>query len=476
MHRFRPALVAAGKGWQDDGMGAAHPGPHADCTRRTVLVGGAAAALAGCGARHDPARVTMWAMSTEGENAPLLLPAFERTTGIGVDLQSLPWTAAHEKMLTAYAGDTLPDLMMVSNGWVPEFAAIGAITPVPPTLLGDQFPGIAEQVRVGPHHYGLPWVIGAHVQFYLTAPVRAAGYDRPPADWAGWTAMARRLKARDPDNWPILMMLNWPEHLLSFAVQLGQPLLRDGGRFGNFRSDAFRTALGFYKSLFDDGLAPRLLSTEIEDPLTAFARGTFTLYPGQPYMVGDLDRRPKEIRRTQWATAPMPGPSGFAAGLVGGSSLAVTRNARDPARAWALARYLCTPATQARFHAYTGDLPSRPEAWGPLSDPVSQTFARQIARPGAEPVVAEWERIKTEMQLVAEHMVRGSLSVDAAAAEMDRRADRLLAKRRWMLDRGTLAEATATDSRSAILASPQRKLGSLAANDRSVRWGDERMA
>jgi len=439
MHGVGAKLVAAGKGWQDRAMGAADQEHATGCTRRTLLGGGTAAAtLAACGARHDPARVTMWAMSTEGENAPLLLPAFERTTGIGVDLQSLPWTAAHEKMLTAYAGNTLPDLMMVSNAWVPEFAAVGAIVPVPPALLGDQFPGIAEQVRVGQHHYGLPWVIGAHVQFYLTAPVRAAGHDRPPADWAGWVAMARRLKARDPDNWPILMMLNWPEHLLSFAVQLGQPLLREGGRFGNFRSDAFRTALGFYKSLFDQGLAPRLLSTEIEDPLTAFARGTFTLYPGQPYMVGDLDRRPGEIRRDQWATAPMPGPRGAPPlGLVGGSSLAVTRNARDPARAWALARYLCTPATQMRFHAYTGDLPSRPSAWGPLTDPVSQTFATQIAHPGAEPVVAEWERIKTEMQLVAEHMVRGSFTVDAAAAEMDRRTDRLLEKRRWMLDRGT---------------------------------------
>jgi len=422
-------------------MVATTPVIRAGCTRRALLAATAAGtALAACGVHHDPARVTMWAMSTEGENAPLLMPAFERATGIGVDLQSLPWTAAHEKMLTAYAGNTLPDLMMVQNAWVPEFAAVGAIVPVPPALLADQFPGIAEQVRVGRHRYGLPWVIGAHVQFYLAAPVRAAGYDRPPADWAGWTAMARRLKARDPDNWPMLMMLNWPEHLLSFAVQLGEPLLRDGGRFGNFRSDAFRTALGFYKSLFDGGLAPRLLSTEIEDPLTAFARGTFTLYPGQPYMVGDLNRRPAEIRRDQWATAAMPSPTGDRPlGLVGGSCLAVTRNARDPARAWALARYLCAPATQLRFHAYTGDLPSRPSAWATLTDPASRTFAAQIAHPGAEPVVAEWERIKTEMQLVAEHMVRGSFTVDAAAAEMDRRADRLLEKRRWMLDRGQIA-------------------------------------
>jgi multiple sugar transport system substrate-binding protein len=32
--------------------------------------------------------------------------------------------------------------------------------------------------------------------------------------------------------------------------------------------------------------------------------------------------------------------------------------------------------------------------------------------------------------------VRGQYGIDEAAAEIDRRADRLLEKRRWMLDKG----------------------------------------
>lgn len=49
---------------------------------------------------------------------------------------------------------------------------------------------------------------------------------------------------------------------------------------------------------------------------------------------------------------------------------------------------------------------------------------------------AEWERIVTEMQIVAERMVRGEYSPETAAAEIDRRADRLLEKRRWMMEQG----------------------------------------
>jgi multiple sugar transport system substrate-binding protein len=43
------------------------------------------------------------------------------------------------------------------------------------------------------------------------------------------------------------------------------------------------------------------------------------------------------------------------------------------------------------------------------------------------------------MQLVAEQVVRGSLPIDRAPAELDRRVDAMLEKRRWMLDHAAAA-------------------------------------
>ena len=101
--------------------------------------------------------------------------------------------------------------------------------------------------------------------------------------------------------------------------------------------------------------------------------------------------------------------------------------------------YLSGAATQRRAYDITGDLPTRPAVWAGDSlahDPVGRVFAEQIAHSVAPPAVPEWERIVGEMQLVAEHMVRGDIGVDAAAAELDRRVDRILAKRRWLLEQG----------------------------------------
>jgi multiple sugar transport system substrate-binding protein len=137
-------------------------------------------------------------------------------------------------------------------------------------------------------------------------------------------------------------------------------------------------------------------------------------------------------------TAAMPGPDGPGVSIAGGASLVVFAGSRRRDAAWRLIEYLSTLEAQSRFYALTGDLPARRDAWagGLLADdPKATAFRDQLTRVKPTPQVPEWEAISTEMQLVAEQMVRGGLSVDAATAEMDRRADALLAKRRWMMAR-----------------------------------------
>ena len=42
----------------------------------------------------------------------------------------------------------MPDVLMLPNGWVGEFATIGALASVPdPALTADMFPGVLETVR-----------------------------------------------------------------------------------------------------------------------------------------------------------------------------------------------------------------------------------------------------------------------------------------------------------------------------------------
>jgi multiple sugar transport system substrate-binding protein len=190
--------------------------------------------------------------------------------------------------------------------------------------------------------------------------------------------------------------------------------------------------------MFQRGWAPAVANAAVSNVWSEFGRGRFAFYMSGPWNIGELQRRlPADLQHT-WATAPLPGPDGPGASIAGGSSLVVFRASRHQAAAWRLVEFLSQPTVQRRFHALTGDLPPRRAAWQDprlMGDPHAQAFREQLERVKPAPKVPEWERIATEMRLVAERAVRLNLSVDEAAAELDARADRILEKRRWILAR-----------------------------------------
>ena len=95
--------------------------------------------LVGCApAPAEREVVRFWTMGREGEVVQQLLPEFERLNpGIRVEVQQIPWSAAHEKLLTAFAGGTLPDVCQLGNTWLPEFAALDALAPLDAAIAGS---------------------------------------------------------------------------------------------------------------------------------------------------------------------------------------------------------------------------------------------------------------------------------------------------------------------------------------------------
>ena len=395
----------------------------------------------------DETVLRFWAMGREGEVVAQLLPEFERThPGIRVTVQQLPWTAAHEKLLTAFAGGTTPDVCQLGNTWIPEFVALKALEPLDRYLAGssvvqadDYFTGIWDTNQVDGTLYGVPWYVDTRLLFYRRDLLLRAGFSAPPTSWEEWKQMLAAVD-RDgrPDRHAILLPLNEFEPLLALALQQDAPLLREGGRWGNFRSDGFRRAMSFYLEMFRHGWAPRLANTAVSNVWNAFGRGQFSFYISGPWNIGELKRRLPPEQQDTWMTAPLPGPTGPGASTAGGSSLVVFRSSRHQAAAWQLVSFLSQPSVQRRFHALTGDLPPRRATWsdgGLVDDVHARAFREQLERVKPAPKVPEWERIATEMRLVTERAVHGELSVDQAARELDARADRILEKRRWLLAR-----------------------------------------
>lgn len=410
----------------------------------------AAVVLGSCSGVPDKTILTIWSMGREGEVLGNMILGFERENpGIRVRIQQIPFTAAHEKLLTAFAGDSLPDMAQLGNSWVPEFVTLGALSPLDGRLKvtpaideADYFPGIWDSNIVEGRQYGVPWYVDTRLLFYRRDLLAKAGFSHPPRDWPEWRRqMVEIRRLVGPKKYAAFLPLNEYEPLIVLGLQQPGEMLRDGGRYGNFRSPGFRRALGFYLQTIQDKLAPIAANTEISNVWDEFDRGLFSFYITGPWQIGEFQRRLPGGRQHIWMTAPMPGPDGPGASSAGGCSLVLFSHSPRQDAAWKLIAYLSRPDMQVKFNELTGDLPARKSAWATpaLSRNIYvRAFADQLTRAKPTPKVPEWERIATEVRLVAESAAHGNLTLDQAVTEMDRRADEILAKRRWMLAQGAV--------------------------------------
>jgi len=413
---------------------------------------------AGCttASGRESNEIRLWAMGREGEVVAQLIPDFEREhPGVHVRVQQIPWTAAHEKLLTAFVGEATPDIAMLGNTWVPEFVALDALEPLDAQVArsrslarADFFPGIWSTNVVHDTTFGIPWYVDTRVLFYRTDLLRAAGYDSMPPTWTAWREAMVRIKARmGARQYPILLpTTEWPPPVI-LGLQTGAPLLREDGHYGSFSDPRFRKAFDFYVGLFNDGLAPKVSGTEVSNLYQEFARGNIAMYISGPWQIGEFTNRlPAESQGT-WMTAPLPGPDGPGASMAGGASLVVFRGSKRKTESWQLVEYLSRPDVQLRFYELTGDLPAHRGSWNEpalAGNRYARAFHDQLERVVPLPQVPEWEQIATKVYEYGEQAIRGRLTVDATLTALDRDVNGLLEKRRWMAERsGQPARSTA---------------------------------
>ena len=392
--------------------------------------------------------VHFWALGREGEVVRHLVPAFEALhPGVRIDIQQIPFTAAHEKLLTAFVGRTTPDAAQIGNTWIPEFVALGALAPLDGRIETardidpkDYFPGIWDTNVISGKVWGVPWYVDTRVIFYRTDLV--AGEPWPPRSWAEWRKVMIDIRKRGGrDHYAILLPLDEYTQPVILALETGSKLLSDGGRYGSFETPAFRRAMSFYVSLFADDLAAPVDRTDLGNLYQGFARGAFAMVITGPWNLGEFERRLPLALKDRWATAPMPPPDpGMkypGVSLAGGSSLVLFRHAHDSEAAWQWIEYLSASERQAEFYKLSGDLPARRSAWERTDlahDEQASAFRVQLENVVTTPKVPEWEQIANRIAEAADQVVRGGRSLDGSLASLTRDVDRMLEKRRWMLD------------------------------------------
>lgn len=366
-------------------------------------------ALAACGASASssgssgsagsgPTTLKVWIMGSSGQNFTKLTASFTKSTGIGVNVQEIPWADVNTKLTTAVASGNGPDVMQVGLSLLPTFESSGALMNLSPyvsshpALASGNFLDAVSTDKLNPPGkvLSIPWISDVRVLFYRTDIFKQAGIQGPPATWSQLHADAVKLAARGSGKYGYYIP-QWDAPLpIEFTWQAGGSVMNPAGKV-SFDTPAFRQAVDFYASFYRGRLVPTAADF---DQTAGFISGSAPMVISGPYLAQGLAGI-----SGKWAAAPLPSDSTNTS-LFAGSTLGVWHTSTKVTAALKLFDFLSQPSTQVAWYKLDGDLPSNKAALSNpslTSDPNFQVYARQLQNSELLPLVPQWDSISTDM-------------------------------------------------------------------------------
>ncbi|HTF12193.1 MAG TPA: sugar ABC transporter substrate-binding protein [Asanoa sp.] len=369
--------------------------------------------------------ITVWAMGAEGEKLGEFAKEFSvENPDAKVNVTAVPWDAAHQKIASAIAAKQTPDVSMIGTTWQGEFAKTGALDPTPPDLIkkDDFFPGAWDTTVVDGSSYGVPWYVETRGIFYRKDLAAQAGFPDGPKTWDDLTAMAKAMKAngvREGFHLQPGKTGSW-QSVMPFAWSNGA----EGATADklSFDTPEMTEALAYYQSFFKDGLSGTDLPEGALEP--DFVSGKIGAFISGPWHIGLLEEKGGAGFDQKFAVAPMPMKK-TGTSFIGGSNLAVFKDAKNRDAGWKFVQWLSKPDVQVKWYQAVKDLPAVQSAWDDSSlsgDQFLAVFGKQLQDAKAPPAIPTWEQIAASFDLEVEKLCKSNVDAATTAKTIQEKA------------------------------------------------------
>ncbi|MGV8858113.1 extracellular solute-binding protein [Rhodoglobus sp.] len=346
---------------------------------------------AGSGDAEGP--LTVWVMGDSGANFEMLVA----DSGIEVEVVAIPWDSIDEKLTTAVASGSGPDILQIGLSKLRTFADAGALLPLDdeianhPGIDPANFPaGVSgTATSVGGEIVSVPWTSDTRVLFTRTDILSEAGIDAPPATWDELRADAKTLAARGDDQYGYYIP-QWDAPLpIEMTWSMGGEVIDADGNV-NFDTPEFQKAVDVYTGLYADGSVP--VNGDF-DQTQGFISGVAPMLVSGPYLGRGIADSAPELDG-KWQASPLPAGDGGSISLFAGSNLGVWFNTDQKETSLDLLEYVSQPEQQLEWYSMTGELPTVSSALedGDLnSDPNVQVYTDQLKTAKVLPLVSNWD-------------------------------------------------------------------------------------
>ncbi|MCM3217495.1 sugar ABC transporter substrate-binding protein [Niallia taxi] len=393
--------------------------------------------LAGCSQKSsssDSNVLTVWGMGDEVKQLPKMAEEFTKETGIEVNIQSIPWASAHDKLLTAVASKKGPDVLQMGTTWMPEFQAAGALADMGdyidkyPNLKPDNFfEGSVETTQFDSKYYGIPWAAETRVLFYRTDILEAVGYKEAPKTWEELKDAAKKLSERGENMYGLNVDAKEQTLGFMFARQNGSALVSEGKPL--FNEKAFTEAVSYLNDFIEKGYAPKQdLGMDVSQTFSGDA--IVPMFISGPWMVKAVNDTVQGIEG-KWATAVLPSGSDNNLSSLGGSNLTIFEHSKKKDEAAQFIDFMMKKENQLKWLELTNAMPTVKSAWEDDSlanDPLYKVFGQQMESSRSMPLLPEFEEIAQNYLKHFEQIYLGGKKVEQEMDAFTRETEELLNK------------------------------------------------
>lgn len=370
----------------------------------------------------DPVTLSVWIMGDSATAFEELVADFEQSTDINLEVEAIPWDSVNDKLTTAVASGSGPDVTQIGLSLLPQFESAGALLDLSGYL--DEHPGIAPEVYVDAAAdlvmrdgvmSSIPWVSDTRVLFYRSDILADAGFDAPPSTWDELYDVAVTLSERGDDQYGYYIP-QWDRPLpVLFTWQAGGEVVADGEVA--FDSPEFREAVEFYTSFHASGAAP---TTADFDQTLGFITGVTPMLVSGPYLARAVAEQAPELEGA-WSVALLPENENRTS-LFAGSNLGVWHNTEHADEALQLLEYLSTPSTQLAWFDTTNELPTAIGAVEDPSlaaDPLTSIYMEQLQESRPLPLEPWWDPVNGELLNTLNEVILTDAELDDGLARLD---------------------------------------------------------
>ena len=285
--------------------------------------------------------------------------------GVKVEVTSLPWGQAFEKLATMVSGGEIPDVVEMPERWLSLYANNDQLESLRPFL--DQWDGTAQITEralefgsiVADTPYMIPYGFYIRALFWNKKLFAEAGLAGPPETLDDFVDASRKITALGGGKSGYCLRggpggANGYTMFMQTMAGTNEFFTADGT--STLNGEGHVKGLQMLVDMYKDGLVPRdSVNWGFNEIVAGFYSGTCAMLDQDPdALIAIAERMPAE----DFAVAPMPlGPAGSSFPTIGYAGWAMFKGAADKDAAWKLIAHLSSPESNLEWAKFVGVVP-----------------------------------------------------------------------------------------------------------------------